>query len=70
MKAVIEKAEVIGADATDGKWVAVCDTHGTVLNGKTKKWLKDIDTEEFCECCCGNCECSLYFGEKHFSETI
>jgi hypothetical protein len=70
MKAGIEKAEVYGADSTDGKWIAYCEVHGELVNAETKKSIIGIQTEEFCNCCRGNCRCYLWFGDKHFSETI
>jgi hypothetical protein len=63
MKAKIYKAEELGVAPDDGKWVAYCETHATLINGETKKSIFGIETEEFCECCseicselCGNCK--------------
>jgi hypothetical protein len=69
MQAKIEKAEVYGADATDGKWISFCDAHNQIANYKTKKSASK-DTKDFCDCCAGSCNCALYFGEKHFNETV
>lgn len=70
MKAGIEKAKIYGADATDGKWIAYCEKHGEIVNATTKKSLIGIETKEFCNCCAGNCTCSLYFSDKHYWESI
>ena len=55
MIAEITKAEDAGLCNDGGKWVAICETHATSINAKTKKALIGIDTTEFCECCTGNC---------------
>lgn len=62
MNAAIGKAEAFGLDGEGGKWVAVCDQHGTSLNASTKKFLLNMETSEFCECCAGFCECKKCVG--------
>lgn len=70
MKAGIQKAEVYGADSTDGKWIAYCNEHGEIVNATTKKSLIGIETKEFCDCCRENCSCFAVYGDKHHSEVI
>lgn len=55
MKAFIGKAIDEGLDDEGGKWVAICEQHSTILNVPFKKYIKGIDTDEFCDCCRGNC---------------
>lgn len=68
MKATVGKTEEYGLDVNDGKWIAICDTHSTLLNSDTKKSLIGIDTREFCDCCRENCSCFAVYGDKHHSE--
>jgi hypothetical protein len=55
MKAYVGKALEEGLDDEGGKWVAICEKHATILNVPLKKYAVGIDTEEFCDCCRGNC---------------
>jgi hypothetical protein len=55
MKAYIGKATDEGLDDEGGKYVAICNQHFTILNSQFKKYIVGIDTDEFCDCCRGNC---------------
>lgn len=46
-------AEELGLDPEGGKWVVICDDHGTIANMDTKRLAMMTATDEFCEECEG-----------------
>lgn len=49
----VAKAAAEGLDASDGKWVAVCERHGTLVATDTMKAAKESSTKDFCDECRG-----------------
>jgi len=46
------KAADAGTDPDDGKWIAFCDRHGTLIAANTRKEARtSSDTREFCDDC-------------------
>jgi len=61
-KAEIEigKAIDFGFDDSDGKWIAYCNMHDTLIAGNTKAELTGMSTTEFCDCCRETCKTFSY----------
>lgn len=47
----VAKASAEGLDASGGKWLAICERHGTMVATDTMKSAKSSSTDEFCEEC-------------------
>jgi hypothetical protein len=47
----IGTAQELGCDPDGGKWVAICETHCTVVNVATKAIALTLSTDDFCEYC-------------------
>lgn len=44
-------AEDLSLDPTGGRWVVICETHGTIVNTTTLADARATATAEFCEDC-------------------
>jgi hypothetical protein len=42
-------AEALGCDPEGGKWVVICEAHGTLVNVDTRAVAMAIRADDFCE---------------------
>ncbi|QIN93853.1 hypothetical protein SEA_ALAKAZAM_31 [Microbacterium phage Alakazam] len=47
----VARAEELNLDATDGKWVTVCEDHKTIVNSATEKDAYYTHGQDFCDGC-------------------